>query len=290
MSVKVSVVVPTYNHEKSIKSCLDSILIQQTDFDYNILVADDASTDGTKQIILEYAKKYPDKIVPLIREENVGVADNVHGVLCKVNGTYFAYLEGDDAWTDPDKLQQQVELMDKHPEIDLCGHNTSYFSEGEPEKNLITDSFSKTVNILKDESIIRVHPNSRLYRNIYDFTKVSDATNVIFDTAIFGFYILQNPQLIYIDKVMSVYNYTGEGVYSGSHKMRRRLMAIKAVDGLRNAMSKPSEHEDYFYNRFRKQLRKLDRFIFKFMYMRDANKAYKNMIEKYEKLSNRKDT
>lgn len=122
----VSISCITYNHAPYIRQCLDSFLMQQCDFNYEILIHDDASTDGTSDIIREYQKKYPEIIKPIIQKENQW-SQGIRGMMARFNfprakGKYIALCEGDDYWTDPLKLQKQVDFLETNPEYSLvCG-------------------------------------------------------------------------------------------------------------------------------------------------------------------------
>lgn len=123
MSVEVSVVCNAYNHEKYIRSALEGFVMQKTSFPFEVLVHDDASTDHTAEIIREYEIKYPDIIKPIYSTENQYSKND--GSLSRiqygrVQGKYIALCEGDDYWMDPLKLQKQYDLLEKHPEIDMC--------------------------------------------------------------------------------------------------------------------------------------------------------------------------
>lgn len=125
--IQVSVVCLAYNHEKYIRESLDSILNQDTSFKYEVIVHDDASTDHTAEIIREYEKKYPDKIVAIYQKENLyskGVAIIEEQMLDKAKGKYIAFCECDDKWTDSRKLEMQYDYMEAHPECSMCTHNT----------------------------------------------------------------------------------------------------------------------------------------------------------------------
>ncbi len=113
---KVSIIMATYNHEKYIRHALESTVVQKTNFEYEVLVGDDCSTDGTASIIKEFAEKYPDIIVPFYREKNLGMVRNTYDLLTHVSGEYIALLEGDDYWIDDHKLQKQVDFLDNHPD------------------------------------------------------------------------------------------------------------------------------------------------------------------------------
>lgn len=123
-NILVSINCITYNHEKYIADAIDSFLMQKTDFEYEILIHDDASTDRTTEIIRQYEKKYPDLIKPIYQTENQyskGVdVSFINGKRAK--GKYLAFCEGDDYWVDPYKLQIQKDYMEKHPECSLCVH------------------------------------------------------------------------------------------------------------------------------------------------------------------------
>lgn len=126
MSVLVSISCITYNHEKYIAEALDSFLRQDTDFEYEILIHDDASTDGTRGIIEAYAARYGDVIRPIFQEENQyqrGVT-NPSGVFNfpRARGKYIAMCEGDDFWIDIRKLRTQAAYMEAHPECSMCCH------------------------------------------------------------------------------------------------------------------------------------------------------------------------
>lgn len=115
--IKVSVLCASYNHERYIRQTLEGILNQKTSFDYEVIVADDASTDQTQRIICEYRDKYPEKMRKcILREKNVGIGENYYDALTKVEGEYLAICDGDDCWIDENKLQEQVDFLDANPD------------------------------------------------------------------------------------------------------------------------------------------------------------------------------
>ncbi len=119
----VSICSITYNHAPYIRQCLDGFLMQQTNFPIEIIINDDCSTDGTTEIVREYAEKYPDMIFPIFHEENQ-YQKGVRGmfqrfVFPKARGKYIAICEGDDYWTDPLKLQKQVDILEQNPYVTM---------------------------------------------------------------------------------------------------------------------------------------------------------------------------
>lgn len=122
----VSIRCATYNHEPYIRQCLEGFVMQKTNFRFEAIVHDDASTDGTAAIVREYAEKYPDIIKPIYETENLyskhdGSIRRIMNEACK--GKYIALCEGDDYWTDPNKLQKQIDFLEQNPEYSMCFHN-----------------------------------------------------------------------------------------------------------------------------------------------------------------------
>ena len=138
--VKVSVYCLAYNHEKYIGRALEGFVQQKTSFPFEVIVHDDASTDGTAAVIRAYAEKYPEIIRPVFQKVNQhsqGVDIVARYVAPQVRGEYLAICEGDDYWSDPEKLQRQAEMMDKNPSCALCVHRVQEEREnGEPSGNL----------------------------------------------------------------------------------------------------------------------------------------------------------
>ena len=113
----------TYNHEKYIEQAIKSVIMQKTQYKYCLVIGEDASTDNTRKIVVEYAKKYPDKIIAILHDHNVGMVENVYAIRRFLVGKYIATLEGDDYWTDECKIEKQVSFLEKHPEYYAVAHN-----------------------------------------------------------------------------------------------------------------------------------------------------------------------
>lgn len=122
----VSICVDTYNQEDYLRDCLDGIVMQKTDFAFEAIVIDDASSDSNPEIIMEYAEKYPDIIRPVLLKENYwsqGRSKFFEVFLPIAKGKYVAFCEGDDYWIYEGKLQQQVDFLESHPDYSMCFHN-----------------------------------------------------------------------------------------------------------------------------------------------------------------------
>ena len=141
-----------YNHEPYIRQCLDGFVMQKTDFPFIAIVHDDASTDKTADIIREYAEKYPDIIKPIFEKENQyskhdGTIGRKMDNAIPASVAYIALCEGDDYWTDPNKLQKQVSFLENHPEYGLVYSRVKYYSE---KNKKFTCVFGKEVNSFID--------------------------------------------------------------------------------------------------------------------------------------------
>ncbi|WP_152439894.1 glycosyltransferase [Arcticibacter svalbardensis] len=127
--IVMSICCISYNHEKYIKQALDSFLMQITDFKFEIIIGEDCSTDQTRAIIESYCQRYPDIIHLLVSDSNVGAIKNQVRVINKAKGKYIAMCDGDDYWSDPLKLQKQVDFMESHPQHAICCHYTKVIDE-----------------------------------------------------------------------------------------------------------------------------------------------------------------
>lgn len=120
----------TYNHEPYIRQCLEGFIMQKTNFRFEAIVHDDASTDETANIIREYAEKYPDIIKPIFETENQysKLDGSIQRIMSEhIHGKYVAMCEGDDYWIDPLKLQKQVDFLESNPKYSMCAHNAFVF-------------------------------------------------------------------------------------------------------------------------------------------------------------------
>lgn len=131
--VMVSIIVPVYNHEKYIERALDSILMQKTTYSYEVLVGEDCSTDSTREVLRNYEKKHPGKLQVFYREKNLSTAEywNWADLMRRTKGKYLITLEGDDFWLSDEKIQKQVDFLEKHPEYIAISHNCIVVNEND---------------------------------------------------------------------------------------------------------------------------------------------------------------
>jgi glycosyltransferase involved in cell wall biosynthesis len=163
----VSICCITYNHEKYIREAIEGFLMQKTDFPFEIIIHDDASTDKTADIIREYEKKYPELIKPIYQTENQ-YSKGVKVTLLtykQSKGNYIAFCEGDDYWTDPLKLQKQVTFLEKNPDYVITYTAVEAFDEN----GIIETYVGGALKDLSEEQLKRATPINTLtacYRNV----------------------------------------------------------------------------------------------------------------------------
>lgn len=212
----VSVLCTAYNHEPYIRQTLQSFVDQQTDFAFEVLVNDDVSTDNTAAIIREFEEKYPDIIRAFYQEKNLysqGIYINREVFFPNARGKYIAYCEGDDYWTDPTKLQRQVDFMEAHPEYSACVHNTMlHYCAGDQADRLLLrnrsgDSDVTIENVAKGVSY-SFHTSSILAKKsiLENPPAFSDASYTCgFDDHPEALWLMFNGPIRYLDRCMSVY-------------------------------------------------------------------------------------
>jgi len=245
MKILVSIICNVYNHKKYLRETLEGFLSQKCSFQFEVLIHDDCSTDGSADIIKEYAEKYPEMILPIYQEENQhskGVAINAVYQYPRVRGKYTAYCEGDDFWCDPEKLQRQVDALESSPEADICTHGAVRIRDGKKAGGICPANkrrvFTPFEVILGGGEFVATNSimcRSELNRNIPDFRKV-----FFFDID----YALQihgslRGGMIYLPECMSAYREFAAGSWT--------------VDQYENP-----EKRDLFRERYEEMLRTLD--------------------------------
>jgi len=216
----VSIIVPTYNHEKYIAQALDSFLMQKTDFPIEILVNDDASTDSTAEILKDYAKRFPDIVRPVLQTENQyskGINVEQTFLMPKCRFSFTAMCDGDDYWTDDEKLQKQVKALEEHPELDICAHRAVAIN-AETGNQEGYQGPADSYRIFTAEEVIdgdggfvatgSIVYRTRLDENIPEFRKINELDyGVQIDGAIHG-------GMIYFGQCMSAYRVSVSGSWT----------------------------------------------------------------------------
>jgi len=226
----VSVCIQTYQHVEFIQKTIEGVLMQKTNFPIEILIGEDESSDGTREICIEYAKKYPDKIRLFLNERKNVIY--IHGKptgrwnlinnFKHANGKYIAMLPGDDYWTSPLKLQKQVDILEKNLSYSMCFHDVDIFEEDETTK-LFPDIEEKNVFKLTDLfSPWFIPTSSMVFRNCINLPEWY--TDVVSGDFALHFLIAEQGDIYYLRENLAVYRKHPGGI-SRSH-----LQFVKAVE------------------------------------------------------------
>lgn len=227
ISPLVSICCITYNHENFIRQCLDGFLMQKTNFDFEILIHDDASTDNNQEIIKEYEGKYPQIFKCVYQKKNqFGIQNTLTNILLKMaSGKYVALCEGDDYWSDPLKLQKQVDFLEANPDYSFCGHGTNKLE-------------SETLTPIKGKILGKVKINDAVYQYVtqtssllfrHDLLKPFPQyfhKSPVGDAAFICVLLSKAPGYI-LNDYMSVYRVHGGGVHTGAKLFQNQLTALR---------------------------------------------------------------
>ena len=209
-NIKVTVICLTYNHEKYIETCIKGFLLQQTTFDFEVIIHDDAPTDRTQGIIKKYAEKYPRIIIPILEKENlmskgVNIVEEI--MMPRARGEFIAFCEGDDCWIDKNKLQMQVEYLDLHPEYSACVHNTFFHHCERKMKDFPMFVWNKNTDLMF-EDILRWSSYG------YQTSSLMTRKELVAKTPPFGYceyplalYLVLSGKIYFMANVMSLYRF-----------------------------------------------------------------------------------
>ncbi len=235
--MKVAVGIMTYNLEKYIAEALDSVLRQKTDFEFHILIADDASTDHTKDILTQYKNRYASKITLLLGKKNVGTALNMARLLKNIrNYEYFTFLDGDDLWAGTTRLQHQVDFLDSHKEYMLCSGQTQLIMNNIPDRNILPDQLLNTSYSFSDffKTPILFHTSGILLRNVvynsgipsYYFSVANSwESDAIRGEDFRRLRHLEKGPLYVLPELVSYYRIHDKGIWSSSNSAERSILS-----------------------------------------------------------------
>ena len=210
-----------FNQEKYVAQAIESILMQQTNFKFVLVIGEDCSTDATRSIVSKYQRDYPDKIILKLPNENLGMLYNETTNIALCKGKYIAWCEGDDYWTDPLKLQKQVDFLENNPDYVLCFHEVKILEPGGNfEHDYITSvpyDYENVENLAQRRNYI--HTPSAVFRN-----KIRNFPFEYYDCCVadyFTYIVLgQYGKYKKLNDLMAVYR-VGIGTFSGEIRTKR---------------------------------------------------------------------
>jgi glycosyltransferase involved in cell wall biosynthesis len=216
----------TYNHEHFVARAIESVLAQRVSFEYEIVIGEDCSTDGTRVVVMNFQRRYPERVKLLLRERNVGGFRNIESTLAACHGEYVTILEGDDYWTAVDKLQRQVDFLDVHPDYAVCCHRARWINE-----TGLTETFPEVVvfpslaagpyaieDLLKDNFVVTC--SAVLRRSLtgplppcFSKTKIGDWPRYVLAA--------RHGKIQLMDDIMAVYRIHSESMWSSMSRLTR---------------------------------------------------------------------
>lgn len=208
-----------YNHEKYIRQCLDGFVMQQTNFRFVAIVHDDASTDNSATIIKEYADRYPDIIKPILEKENL--YSKCDGSLLKILnentlGKYVAMCEGDDYWTDPLKLQKQIDFLENNKEYVACAHQSNLVYRDVVSNQLFCYDVPRVIQLKHVMEMRPFHTNTVVYRKeqVFDILYNDSRPDVFSGDRLMYLILAGVGEIYFFDDVMSIYRKHSMGASS----------------------------------------------------------------------------
>ena len=215
--MKLTIVTTTYNQEKFIGQAIDGMLMQKTNFPFQIVISNDCSTDNTLKILNSYKEKYPEKIKIINNQENLGAMKNFINTLDQIKDTeYVAFCDGDDFWTDENKLQKQVDFLDQNKDFNICFHKARLFYENKEKEDSIIPEIAPDISTIDDLAKSNyIVANSVVYR--WKFNNISLKEVFPIDIAPGDYYIhlfhAQDGKIKMINEVMSAYRRHSGGMW-----------------------------------------------------------------------------
>lgn len=241
----VSVWMVAYNHEKFIRQSLESVLMQQTSFPFEIVIGEDCSTDGTRAIIREFEDKYPHIIKPVYHRQNVGAYSNAYEYCYpRLQGKYIACLEADDYWIDKNKLQDQVNLLENDPAAVLCFTQVKVWDENlQTYKLHWSQGFNEkkrynVKNILQTFNIVTC---TLMFKNIYQPLPYDPKGFPTGDVSLCAFLLLKGDAVL-LDKLTAVYREHNSGIYSPQSQEKKNLVFLEIF---RSFLNYPAFHKQF---------------------------------------------
>lgn len=244
---KVSVPMITYNHAPFVAAAIESVLAQEVDFPVELVIGDDCSTDGTAQIVGDYARRHPHVIRLLARENNLGSTMNFSATLRECRGELLALLEGDDAWTDPQKLARQVRFLAAHPDCAVCFHDARVEVVDAENRVVEKKPFYSTpppARVTFAEFVAGFYPPTAaclLVNDCVAFAPFYDGRLVCFVKTLIYCALARGGVAGFMPEVMAVYRVHAGGVFSVAAVEKQMRMSISGLRPAWRHFSAPAQ-------------------------------------------------
>lgn len=230
---KLAVWMVTFNHEDYIAQAVESVMMQQTDFNVHLFIGEDFSSDNTRDICQSLKQKYPDQISLFLNEKNLGAnknARNIYKACFNSGAKYIAMLEGDDYWTDPLKLQKQVDFMEGNPDVSICFHQANLLMEDgtlslHPIPQISKEGEFKYADLIKHYNFITTA--SVLFRKPDNFFFPKWFAEIPFGDMGLYFLISRGKKIKCLNEIMSVYRIHSQGIFQSNSILQRKMQHLQ---------------------------------------------------------------
>ena len=252
-SIDISILCLTYNHKKYIKECLNGFLIQKTNLNCEIIIHDDGSDDGTVAILQNYKNLYPDRIQLILNQKEVHTSiHSFHHILSrfKPKGKYIAFCEGDDYWTDENKLQVQFDFLESNPSYSFCCHRYHKLINGKLTKEIAHDFYKDSDLEITQELFFKTwltQPLTAVLRSEFWDVILEESSSYHFFRDVHLFYaLLQKGKGISLNGFMGVYRVHNKGHKSGKSTVENLLIAYE----IWKELLEDHPHDDYLRKQY----------------------------------------
>ncbi len=256
----LSVFVLAYNHDRFIKKAIEGVLMQKTDFDFEIVVGEDCSTDRTREILSDYSEKFPEKFKLLLNAKNLGAKINQAIVLEACKGEYIALCEGDDYWILQDKLQRQKDFLDANPDFSMCFTDRRLIDYDDNILNKSSIPENRKRHLEAADIIGGFTPPTQtvVFRksSLGDMDSFLEKYKTVYNGDIFLFSFLSTRGKVgYIDMISAAYRINENGVYGGLDFTNRLYNRLNTLRVLRKII--PAEHRKLVFKSLKVILQRL---------------------------------
>ena len=262
----LSIYVPTFNHEHYIVQALDSILMQETSYTYEVLVGEDCSTDNTRAVLKEYEKQHPGKLQVFYREQNMRKQGNAVGnsgdLRSRCSGKYIIALEGDDYWTDPCKIDKQIRFLEEHPDYIAVAHNCIVVDQDSRPKDEVYPQCTDTEYTFShfSRAILPGQLTTIMYRNVYHDDRFDASLlnmRITPSDRVICFWLLSNGRVHCIQEPMSAYRHVTSQGSSFSATSKYKFKTYETLYGLLMEYAKSQHNNEALFSAERLYFRNL---------------------------------
>lgn len=267
----------TYNHESFIEETIESMMTQKTNFEYKLFIGEDFSKDNTREVCVRLKEKYPNKIDLFLNEKNLGANLNAKQIFkaCFESGAkYIALCEGDDYWTDPLKLQKQVDFLEANPDYVICYHKVKVLQNGILKEDTITQEVAETTTIKDLAKGNYIHTCSVVFKN-----NLYEKFPEYFHKSPVGDYFLhmlnaRYGKIKFLDEYMGVYRLHETSVWSSKTQIKREQIWREFLKNIRKNFDKEVQEildnqlKQYRISHKKRRIASIKKFIKRFLFFK----------------------